>query len=411
MSLFSLELVLDVTLGDNAASNSDWTDSDSEEFDEESLIRYYFDRGFSYEEICLLLAKRHHHEISYSTLLRRLSAYGLKRRDFFKNPRRDGIIEEARRRITSLISGPSSCCGYRSLWHTLEIEGLRVPRIVVQDIIKELDPEGSKLRKAHCLKRRKYHNPGPNFAWHQDGYDKLKPYGFPIHGCIDGFSRKILWLSVTRSNNSPDNIASFYLNTVRELKGCPVELITDLGTENGLSASIQSYFRDNADAHRYVSSPRNQRIESWWSFYSKNRSKWWRNFFQDLESQGLIDSTSQLRRECLWYCFSGILQNDLDAIKEQWNTHLIRKSRFDTVSGRPDVLFYLPEQFGAMSNLLIEVPDREINYVSQHIVQDTVVSEEEEYFDYACAILNLKKPDDWQEAYETYIKLMDVAEN
>ena len=22
--------------------------------------------------------------------------------------------------------------------------------------------------------------------WHIDGYDKLKPYGFPIHGCIDG---------------------------------------------------------------------------------------------------------------------------------------------------------------------------------------------------------------------------------
>ena len=23
--------------------------------------------------------------------------------------------------------------------------------------------------------------------WHVDGYDKLKPFGFPIHGCIDGY--------------------------------------------------------------------------------------------------------------------------------------------------------------------------------------------------------------------------------
>ena len=26
----------------------------------------------------------------------------------------------------------------------------------------------------------------PNFVWHLDGYDKLKPYGFAIHACIDG---------------------------------------------------------------------------------------------------------------------------------------------------------------------------------------------------------------------------------
>ena len=83
-----------------------------------------------------------------------------------------------------------------------------------------------------------------------DGYDKLKPWGFPIHGAIDGFSRKIIWLNVTRSNNSPDNIAQFYLQAVKDLEGCPVEMVTDLGTENGLVAAIQSYFRDNHDAHR-----------------------------------------------------------------------------------------------------------------------------------------------------------------
>ena len=26
---------------------------------------------------------------------------------------------------------------------------------------------------------------GSNFIWHADGYDKLKSYGFAIHGCID----------------------------------------------------------------------------------------------------------------------------------------------------------------------------------------------------------------------------------
>ena len=309
---------------------NDQEDSDSEdepEIDEEGIITYYFNRGFSYEEMLLLLAKRHQCKMSRSTLLRRLKAYGLSRRGFTANQHSDRIIQEVRERIQQIVNGPGSSGGYRTLWHTLEMEGLRVPRIVVQEILKEVDPEGSELRKAHRLKRREYHNPGPNYSWHMDGYDKLKPWGFPIHGAIDGFSRKILWLNVTRSNNSPDNIAKFYLNVVKEFDGCPVEMITDLGTENGIVAAMQSYFRDNSDSHRYVPSPRNQRIEGWWSFFAKNRSTWWRSFFSDLEARGLIDLSYKLSKECLWYCFSGVLQNDLDTVKEHWNTHRIRKSR------------------------------------------------------------------------------------
>ena len=68
---------------DSIVEESSSEDSGSEiEFDEETLIRYYFQRGFSYEEILLLLKKHHKHEMSYSTLLRRLKAYGLGRRSF-----------------------------------------------------------------------------------------------------------------------------------------------------------------------------------------------------------------------------------------------------------------------------------------------------------------------------------------
>ena len=40
----------------------------------------------------------------------------------------------------------------------------------------------------------------------------------------------------------PDNIAAFYLSVVKELMGCPVELVTDLGTENAIVAAAQNYF-------------------------------------------------------------------------------------------------------------------------------------------------------------------------
>lgn len=61
--------------------------------------------------------------------------------------------------------------------------------------------------------------------------------------------------------------AMYFLDTVKELGGCPVELVTDLGTENSLLASTQSYFQENPDAHRYVPSPPNQRIERMVVFY------------------------------------------------------------------------------------------------------------------------------------------------
>eukprot|EP00794_Sanderia_malayensis_P003979 gene3979-4528_t len=56
----------------------------------------------------------------------------------------------------------------------------------------------------------------------------------------------------------------YYLSAVKEFGGCPVKIISELGTENFLVVAIQSFFRDSDDAHKYVPSPRNQRIESWW---------------------------------------------------------------------------------------------------------------------------------------------------
>ena len=46
--------------------------------------------------------------------------------------------------------------------------------------MREIDPEGVRRRKAHMLVRRRYYARGPNYVWHVDGYDKLKPYGFCI---------------------------------------------------------------------------------------------------------------------------------------------------------------------------------------------------------------------------------------
>lgn len=62
------------------------------------------------------------------------------------------------------------------------------------EFMRVIDPDGVERRKQRRLLRRQYAAPGPNFVWHIDGYDKLKPFGFAIHGAIDGFSRRFCGL-------------------------------------------------------------------------------------------------------------------------------------------------------------------------------------------------------------------------
>lgn len=54
------------------------------------------------------------------------------------------------------------------------------------------------------------------------------------------------------------------------------------------------------------------------------------------------------------------LQKDLDRFKEDWNTHLIRKSK-NSISpgGRPMSMYWMPEQF-KKKNFLIDLQDNDI---------------------------------------------------
>lgn len=105
-------------------------------------------------------------------------------------------------------------------------------------------------------------------VWHVDGYDKLKPYGFCIHGTNDGYSRRILWQKVSNSNNSSGVIAKYYLDALDNLGVCPRLLRCDRGTENVKLSVLQPFFRYNdtdslsgMKSFMYVQSVS---IESWW---------------------------------------------------------------------------------------------------------------------------------------------------
>ena len=43
--------------------------------------------------------------------------------------------------------------------------------------------------------------------------------------------------------------------------------------------------------------------------FNKFYATWWINFFKDMVDGRLVDLTSELEMECLWFCFSKLLQN------------------------------------------------------------------------------------------------------
>jgi len=61
-------------------------------------------------------------------------------------------------------------------------------------------------------------------VWSIDGHDKLMgwhkfEYPLAIHGCVDTFSRKIIWLRAWPSNSSPKLPVKLYYEAIVENKG------------------------------------------------------------------------------------------------------------------------------------------------------------------------------------------------
>ena len=173
---------------------------------EEEAIRYYFNVGYSYNSIIIFLNLYHGISISILTLKRILRHYSLRGKPiaFNENIVR-GIIEWE-------IQRHGAMKGYRSMYKTLKQSyRVHVPRNSVMQILKEIDPNGTEEQKKNKLKRRNYFSTGPNTTWHRNGFDKFKLEGFPIHGCVGAFSRRTIWLKITRSNNNPVVSALYYL--------------------------------------------------------------------------------------------------------------------------------------------------------------------------------------------------------
>ena len=129
---------------------------------------------------------------------------------------------------------------------------------------------------------------------------------------------------------------------------------------------------------------------------------------EDMVSSGVVDLDSKLQRECLWFCFYRVLNDDLQKFKECWNSHHIRQSRHDCVSGSPNVLYYLPERSGGVDNLQAVTHAKIFEMQQQHVMDDEE-NEYEDYFHYVMESESLLYPTNAEQAFNTFQKLLHIA--
>ena len=282
-----------------------------EGLEREDLITSYFNQGLTNAEIVGFLVLRHGIVCSVRTLKRILKRLGLKRARHNNESLTEHIVGAV---LEELENSCGSFMGYRQLTRRLRRKyDLKVRRDTVMRALRIIDPEGVERRQKRALKRRRYSTPGPNFLWHVDGWDKLSPFGIFIHGAVDGFSRRILWLEVNSTNKNPNVIASHYLTTVQELEGVPRRMRCDRGRENTINVSLQQFFRwhdvdDFGGTESFLEgkSCGNQRIEAWWSKFREGGGGWWMNLFKDPRDTGFYRD-DYLTKECLKFCFIPII--------------------------------------------------------------------------------------------------------
>ena len=160
------------------------------------------------------MSTKHQIILSLRTLKRILKKNGLFRRIHFDS------LEETVGFIKEQLQGSGALHGYRWMYAKCKENGLHIRKEDVSLILSTLDPEGTETGRSRGLHRRAYFSKGPNYVWHVDSYDKLKPFGICINGAIDGFSRKILRLNAYHTSSDPKVIGGYFLQSKYNFVTC-----------------------------------------------------------------------------------------------------------------------------------------------------------------------------------------------
>ena len=141
------------------------------------------------------------------------------------------------------------------------------------------------------------------------------------HGCIDGYSRRIIYLKAC-NNNRDDTVLQLFTESVEHL-GLPCRVRGDRGGENiGVANYMlrESWSRTGFIAGRFV---HNQQIERLWRDLFLSCTCLFYQLFYFMEANGNLDIDNEIHIFCLHYVFIPRVNASLCHFIEAWNNHTI----------------------------------------------------------------------------------------
>ena len=149
-----------------------------------------------------------------------------------------------------------------------------------------------------------------------------------IHGCIDGYSRRIIYLKAT-DNNRSDTVLELFVDGVDRL-GLPSRVRADRGGEN---VGVARYMLENPlrgpgrGSFICGTSVHNQRIERLWRDLFQSCLVIFYRLFYGMEDNRLLNVENPLHIFCLHYVFLPRINLAITQFLESWNNHPLSSMR------------------------------------------------------------------------------------